>query len=92
MEDRSQAQKQKLTSGVQCEVNLYYVLLKHALTDFRSKYFASPDLRSSSHKMKLRHSEVPMQSTVQMTFPALAYSYSTSREKNPVLQHVVELP
>lgn len=32
-----------------------------ALTDFRSRYFPSLDLRSSSHKRKLRYSGVPMQ-------------------------------
>lgn len=32
-----------------------------ALTDFRSRYFPSLDLRSGSHKLKLRHSGVPMQ-------------------------------
>lgn len=31
MDHRSQAQKQKLTPGVRCEVELHYLLLKHLL-------------------------------------------------------------
>lgn len=43
-----------------------------ALTDFGPRYFPSADLGSSSHKMKLRYSGVPMQSMIQLKFPALA--------------------